>query len=456
MKWKDDEEKSISSDAIVNVILFLCNQDFYLPIPAQNKKELIHNKMKDIIKSDRKEKEGASCLDNDLFMIRNELTNKGINNERTNNPFWLHQIRPFWDESIEDLGKEQLADETLLEYKKAMILYGPPGTSKSYQARQIAESMIARALRNNNSNINDCITSLEENLNNHIHILQMHPNYTYDDFIIGKSIDSNGQSNKVVVKPGELLRIISSIKPDDNLPHFIILDEINRVDISRVFGELFTAMETSYRDKGVELPVNARDIPNNEKSNLNIDKESGKISLKVPENMYFIGTMNMIDFSLEQIDFALRRRFIWKLSTYNEKRLKGIISEKIFKILNELDKEKEKLEEKQTKETKEQIENINKDICNYNSFPDNYSENCTALNNEIEWESSLGKNYLIGHTFFTEIVDIFDKIKDWDKAKNVLWQISILPTLEAYCGTMDANNQEKFINKCREAFFPEK
>ena len=68
----------------------------------------------------------------------------------------------------------------------------------------------------------------------------------------------------------------------------------------------------------------------------------------------------------------------------------------------------------------------------------------------------MGENYLIGHAFFAEIVDIFAEIKNWDKAKNVLWQISSRPTLEAYCGTMDSDMQKKFIDNCKNAFLPEK
>jgi 5-methylcytosine-specific restriction protein B len=247
----------------------------------------------------------------------------------------------------------------------------------------------------------------------------MHPNYTYDDCIIEKSIDENG---KIVVKSGKLLQIIKSIKKEDKIPHFVILDEINRVDISRVFGELFTAMEPSYREKGVELFVNVNDIPEVEKEGLDI--KDGKLYLKVPQNLYFIGTMNMIDFSLEQV-FALRRCFLWRLSTYDADRLDEIISEKV------------------------KDNNIREGIS------DDFSNTCTDLNNEIEWESSLGKSYLIGHAFFVEIVDIFKQVKDWKNAKNVLWQASILPTLEAYCGTMDANMQEAFLTRCKDAFMPE-
>ena len=285
LKWNDENE--ISTDAIVNIILFFCDKEKYLSIPAQNKKKLISDKLKGLLgKNDphetdgNKELEGMSDIDQTLFRIRKNLRSlkdeEGKYLYQEPNPFWHNTIRPFWDDSTEKLDKEQLSDKTLLEYKKAMILYGPPGTSKSYQARKMAEGMIAEALRKHEK-FSDAITKLPATIDSHIHILQMHPNYTYDDFIIGKSIDENG---KIVVKSGKLLQIIKSIKKEDKIPHFVILDEINRVDISRVFGELFTAMEASYRDKGVELSVNVNDIPDVEKEGLDI--KDGKLYLKVP------------------------------------------------------------------------------------------------------------------------------------------------------------------------------
>ena len=451
LKWNDQDQKStISTEAIVNIILFFCDNEKYLPIPAQNKKDLISKKLKDIVKNvqqSQQDFEGVSPIDQNLFRIREEL--RTLTNSKDNsqlypetNPFWHSTIRPFWDDTTEKLDKEQLSDKTLMEYKKAMILYGPPGTSKSYQARKMAEGMIAEALREN-SNIFEAILNLQTTIDSHIHILQMHPNYTYDDFIIGKSIDEKG---KIVVKPGKMLQIIKSIKGNDSIPHFVILDEINRVDISRVFGELFTAMEASYRDKGVELSVNISDIPEVEKEGLDI--KDGKLYLKVPQNLYFIGTMNMIDFSLEQVDFALRRRFLWRLSTYDADRLDEIISEKV-------EKEITRIQEKEENQTDNFLKKeLDKTINVLRNSPDDFSKTCTDLNNEIEWKNSLGKSYLIGHAFFSEIVDIVKQVKDWKKAKNVLWQVSILPTLEAYCGTMDANMQEAFLTRCKDAFMP--
>lgn len=412
--------------------------------------------MNDLIPVDQSDDSSVfkNKIDKQLYRIRLALKSLNHNDKEGTllyqelNPFWHSTILPFWDDTTEKLDNEQLSDKTLLEYKKAMILYGPPGTSKSYQARKMAEGMIAEVLRKNSANISEAISSLQNTLDSHIHVLQMHPNYTYDDFIIGKSID-NG---KIVVKPGKMLQIIKGIDTEDKIPHFVILDEINRVDISRVFGELFTAMETSYRDKGVELSVNITDIPEEESGGLKakglINDNDGKLYLKVPENMYFIGTMNMIDFSLEQVDFALRRRFLWRLSTYDADRLDEIISEKVEK---EITRMQEKVEDQTDKSLNEEL---NKTIDVLRNSPDDFSKTCTDLNNEIKWENSLGKSYLIGHAFFSEIVDIVKQVKDWRKAKNILWQVSILPTLEAYCGTMDANMQETFLTRCKDAFMP--
>lgn len=421
--WSQQQEDRNSN--VANILLYFCDSEHFLPIPSfQNKKKICKNLKSLINKDESIEKdlpEGMSDLDKDLYKIRqNLLKNYGELNQgyeyssgvklNGNNPFWHQNIKPFWEDTTSNL-KGELSLEDLLEYKKALVLYGPPGTSKSYSAKEIAKNIIARAIRNTD-NYTANIKNFSSICDNHIHPLQFHPNYTYDDFIIGKTI----QKNSVEVKYGWLLELIDKItknKSNDNLPHIIILDEINRVDISRVFGELLTAMEPAHRKEGVELSIK--------------DKNS-TIYLKVPENMYFIGTMNQIDFSLEQVDFALRRRFIWQLSTYNKDTLEHIIESK-----------------------------------NDGSIPpdriDEYSSLCTKLNNVIKDNENLGESYWIGHTYFAEIVNIYKQIKengkdDWDAAKNVLWQISIRPTLEAYCGTMDAKAREDFITKCEDKFMP--
>ena len=234
------------------------------------------------------------------------------------------------------------------------------------------------------------------------------------------------------MQKGYLMRLIDEIRWDRsantqyaNLPHILILDEINRVDISRVFGELFTAMEKDYRKTGVDLPVTE-------------GRNAKSWKLQVPEDLYIIGTMNMIDFSLEQVDFALRRRFAWIESNYEEKRLKAIIEEKRLKAKADATAASSIADE----EIKE------------------FTTKCSALNAKISNETSLGPAYQIGHAFFAEIVDIYSQVKSdnkqnpWDVAQNVLWSISIRPTLDAYCGSMENEQKKQFIDDCKKIFIP--
>ena len=446
--WKEEKRKEDFDERIKNILIYLCAPDNYVPIISQTHKDNIFKNLKGIIEAAGIEATGTEAEGTKEIILHRikskleEIANSGnVLARHKNNVFYNDIIRPFWDESSPDLGTEELSDEILLEYKKAMVLYGPPGTGKSYQARRMAENIIAKELlRSNNNRIADCISKLDDSFNSHIHILQMHPNYTYDDFIIGKSIE-NGN---VVVKLGKMLKLIEQITKDTNdaLPHFVILDEINRVDITRVFGELFTAMEPSYRNKGVDLSMDAPRLDVNGVARFHM-------KLIVPDNLYFIGTMNQIDFSLEQVDFALRRRFIWRFRTYDRKRLDEIINEKKDKRIEELKNLKKNSAMNSAEKQPDDM------IVLWQGLPVNYVDTCTNLNNVIKSEPSLGKDYLIGHTFFAEIVDIFERVKNWEIAKNILWQVSILPTLDAYCGTMDSEMQKRFVGDCKDAFLPE-
>lgn len=381
-------------NAISNILLYLCKPTHYLNIVSQSSKEAICKAFNSEFNEDY------------LVKKRNEVNEQlGINKT---NPFWDKSVLPLW-QGYDNKGGD-ISDIQRLKIKKAMILYGPPGTSKSYDARMLAESIIADyQINDKKTQAMDVLRNMKSNeYDKYIYRLQLHPNYTYDDFIIGKTISDNG---KIVVENGYLLNLIDEIEHDqrhDQCPHVLILDEINRVDISRVFGELLTAMEPGYRNKSIDLSI-------------------GKKKINVPSNLYFIGTMNQIDFSLEQVDFALRRRFAWKLCTYDSERLREIINQK------------------------------NNDQKN-NAFPNNIDDfisRCNNLNKIIADASDLGPNYVIGQAVFADIVDIINNGVDKKNAPSVLWEISLLPTLEAYCGVMDANSKSDFLKKCKNAFLPQ-
>ena len=463
------ENEGLRNNRAKNVLLYLCAPLSFPCIISQRHQDAILEAFEKLY-----EEEASTAGESDA---KKQVTDKfskeahvkkietGVINDFGCTNLYDDKIKSFWDFSTTNLStdkSDELPKDTLLKYKKAIVLYGPPGTSKSYEARTMSKNLLRlEFLKNlrqeikNNANadnksklekfIDDFIDICDEKRDDdektntskktysgipHIHRLQLHPGYTYDDFIVGKTINES----KVVVQKGYLMRLIGEIRWDRsantqyaNLPHILILDEINRVDISRVFGELFTAMEKDYRKTGVDLPVTE-------------GRNAKSWKLQVPEDLYIIGTMNMIDFSLEQVDFALRRRFAWIESNYEEKRLKAIIEEKRSKAITD-GTAASSITDKEIKE---------------------FATRCTALNAKISNETSLGPAYQIGHAFFAEIVDIYSQVKSdnkqnpWDVAQNVLWSISIRPTLDAYCGSMDNEQKKQFIGDCKEVFIPKK
>lgn len=375
-KYKTNDESIFSK----NMILHLCNPGVYEPIGRQDDKKSI-----------------AQTFDPDFKDNTNESIKKVRSQLSYNKPsFYADGFKHFWKK------EDKLNDDFLkLLYKKAMILYGPPGTGKTYVATDLANELIGRKFAEAYKQSKKK-SIIDEFFKKNIFRLQLHVNYTYEDFVAGMVIKNNstnvqeGYIYKVIERANEL----NNICPD--LPVVVILDEINRTDISRVFGELFSAIEK--RGETIDLSLQENGQPK---------------QICIPNNVYFIGTMNEIDFSLERVDFALRRRFIWLLKTYEEN------------ILNTILKEKD-----------------HEDI-----VARNYVSLCTKLNNAITYEQDLGEKFVIGHAFFSEIANIMDDLSlDYDKARHMLWEISIYPTLEAYCGSMDKRKQDEFIEKCATAF----
>ena len=429
--------ESLEIDARVkNVLLYLCACDKYVPIVSQDHKTSIWEGLCFLLDNTKYDESSFITL---LETLKGIAPNADKGNQNLNS-FYSSSIRPFWKSTSIKAKDWDLPLDTLLTFKKAIVFYGPPGTSKTYTAKELAKEVISKEFvkdlgfisekdpekkktkqelfKNFVTNENK-IFGEEENENqlSHIHRLQLHPGYTYDEFIAGKTITVDDQGHTVVgPQAGYLMRLIQEIKSDKdnqkdfcNLPHVVILDEINRVDISRVFGELFSAMEPDYRKTGVEIPT-----LNNER-------------LIVPDTLYFIGTMNMIDFSLEQIDFALRRRFAWVENTYKESRLKEIIEHKINTLQLSID-----------------VNTI-----------DEYIKRCSKLNQIISEQPYLGPSYQIGHTFYSEVIDIFNQPttkNKWESAIEIVWSISIKPMIEAYCGTMDTGVREGFIDNCTVIF----
>lgn len=194
--------------------------------------------------------------------------------------------------------------EKLLKSKN-IILRGAPGTGKSYLAKQIASKIIGESTEE--------IESSEQ-----FEFVQFHPNYDYTDFVEGiRPIINNGdmgfklksgvfktfcdnarkaQINYDVIEDGE--KYENYIENENKIKKYVfVIDEINRGEISKIFGELFFSIDPSYR--GISGAVKTQ------YSNM----ESGSERFFIPDNVFIIGTMNDIDRSVDTFDFAMRRRF---------------------------------------------------------------------------------------------------------------------------------------------------
>ena len=148
------------------------------------------------------------------------------------------------------------------------MLYGPQGTGKTWLARRIAAHAFAPEA---------------------VRLVQFPPSYTYEDFVEGyrPTTDNGASTYKLAQGPLRELSAKAATRPDR--PHLLIIDEINRGNLPKIFGELYFLLE--YRDEPLRLQY------------------SGDEEFKVPPNVYVIGTMNTADRSIALLDAALRRRF---------------------------------------------------------------------------------------------------------------------------------------------------
>jgi len=161
-----------------------------------------------------------------------------------------------------------------LHRRHNLLLQGPPGTGKTFLARRLAWLLLgARDERR-------------------IELVQFHPSYGYEDFILGFRPNAEGQFHLV---PGVLPLLCQRAAADPERPYFLLIDEVNRGNVPRIFGELLLLLEADKRGPthALRLPYAPPEAPR----------------FFVPANLYVIGTLNLADRSLTALDYALRRRF---------------------------------------------------------------------------------------------------------------------------------------------------
>jgi len=210
-------------------------------------------------------------------------------------------------DSLDDLA-------ALLQMKGQIVLAGPPGVGKTYQARRLVSQVLgldpADAAARNQRQLGHILRqhpALRDDLDQLVQeilsgppphgvwdIVQFHPSYAYEDFVRGIQAEPEEESGAIAFRPvnrlmGLLADLAGRLGPD--VPVLLIVDEINRGDLAKVLGELIYALE--YRDEAVVTPYAV----------------DGRLGLQVPENFCMIGTMNTADRAIALVDYAIRRRF---------------------------------------------------------------------------------------------------------------------------------------------------
>lgn len=242
---------------------------------------------------------------------------------------------------------------------KAIILWGPPGTGKTYQAMALVREMLSIPEKETKEKNEQELIKYQFPKVGHwgsYDIVQFHPNYTYEDFVGGISPKLDGGNLGYMLKTGRFKAFCDAAsEPNNSKKKFIfIIDEINRADLSAVFGELLYALE--YRDSPIAIP----NFPD---------------SFKIPSNVYIVGTMNNVDKSLVSFDLALRRRFGF------------------FKVMPKM----------------KVLENLSQYIDE--DFLSAYIKRCEKLNESISDKNGLGlgEDYQIGQAYFLKIKDFLPK-----------------------------------------------
>ena len=347
-----------------DVLLHLLYPDHYERIASRRHKQQVAETFSEILAGTGVDV--PEDIDDKIYAIRGRLEQLLPHQPNQELDFYLEPLRQCWYVTGDS---DDLAPLQGLGIKKQIVFYGPPGTGKTYEARQLADRLVRQGLLQEwgPSEYFSC-PSVDEIVQKRTRRVQFHPGYAYEDFIRGLQLVDGG---KTEYRDGVLLRIIEQLQRDSEdyraIPFVVILDEMNRADLSKVLGECFSLMED--RDTPIQLAGQ--------------DATPREVSL--PDNLYFIGTMNLIDQSLEQVDFALRRRFLWFFRGFDRQQFLAVAEYRW-----EQSHIRREWEERHASEF------------------GTLAERAEALNERIAQHPSLGEQYQIGHTYFCDVVSFIE------------------------------------------------
>ena len=391
-KHKSDKIEYLNVNEMINNILDTHGVKYisgkYNGIIYFNDCECFYNNLTEILEKNRY---GGKCWGQriDIDKWRQHSENKGILSkkfdleENPSDDIYIIQNRKTACKIIEELTGDIVSEYDnlllgecieLLMQNRNLILTGAPGTGKTYLAKQIASEI------------------------GKYKFVQFHPSYDYTDFVEGLRPKNDNGNIGFERKDGVFKEFCKEALNNQSSNFVFIIDEINRGEISKIFGELFFSVDSGYRGEKGKVQT--------QYANLIEDGDEFKDGFYIPENVYIIGTMNDIDRSVESMDFAMRRRFAWK-------EIKAEDTQET--ILNDLENLKD--------ETIKRMNNLNKVIRNK--------------------ETNLSEAYCIGAAYFK-------KIKDYEGDFNKLWENHLEGLLFEY--TRGMPNQATILKELKNAY----
>ncbi len=354
---ENSEDSHTKSASIFHALLHFLEPKNYEAIVSMKHKESIVSAFENLIE------DGKECdtkfepeIDYKLHCIR-----KKLENDKNKNTHFFYQ----------DYILEQW-NPTVLPAKN-VIYYGAPGTGKTYEILELVK-------RKAQAQDGTCPTKYYK-------VVQFHPSYNYEDFIDGiKPVKATTNGIQLELVNGifkemciEAYKELEKAKNNNTSPKqfYFIADEINRAELSRVFGELLLCLEEDKRLrfedsklKGELIKTQNSPLWEDEHAVVKIEDE---LYFGIPQNIYFLGTMNDIDRSIDSFDLALRRRFKWVHKGCNY----DVVTEHLLAKDIQEDALVEYLDEKKGR--------------------------CVLLNQYINETLNLGSSYELGHTYFMKI-----------------------------------------------------
>ena len=352
--------------------------------------------------------------------------------------------------SSSDVAQKTISDAIKASTKKCVVFTGAPGTGKTYCVEEYVKDITKQDGKNRAPHPN-------------WEFVQFHSSYDYTDFVEGlRPVKKDGKDGEMeFVRMDGIFKAFcrraarkekeeKEKKEEKKEKFYFIIDEINRADLGRVFGELMYCFEK--RGEKHRIAMQYDNLPAYGKDGKPIEDTYGydcfKDGFYIPDNVIIIGTMNDIDRSVETFDFALRRRFDWV-----EIEADAVMKSSLVAMMEKKLKDEKKADRLTADEEKFVYDLVSEILPKIMAKKDDKGAIIGGLNGIIETQSGLGKEFKIGPAYFKDYEgeNLEDDNPEGKDLKGI-WKYNVAPILREYMrGRQDP---EEFIKKCYAELFP--